>query len=162
MLLMVPPVPSILFVCLGNICRSPLAEAAFRVEAARLNLAATCDSAGTAHWHIGDPPDRRAQQVARRHGTDISTHRGRQIEDIDFVRFTHIVAMELDNLRSVKQRRPRNATAEITLMLDHAENRIGHSVADPYYGDASGFEKTWRDVTLGAQGLARHLARKAM
>jgi protein-tyrosine phosphatase len=154
-------IPSILFVCLGNICRSPLAEAAFRLEAARLNLSATCDSAGTAHWHIGEPPDRRAQAVAQRHGADISGHRGRQIGENDFVRFTHIVAMDLENLNTLKKRRPHDATAELSLLLDHAEGRAGHAVADPYYGDAAGFETTWSDVTLGAQGLARRLATRA-
>jgi protein-tyrosine phosphatase len=152
------PDPAILFVCLGNICRSPLAEAAFRQQAAQLGLSAACDSAGTAHWHIGDPPDPRAQHVARRHGADISAHRGRQIEDTDFFRFTHIVAMDLENLATLKKRRPPNATAELSLLLDHAENRAGHPVADPYYGDEAGFETTWSDVTLGAQGLARRLA----
>jgi protein-tyrosine phosphatase len=78
---------SVLFVCLGNICRSPLAEAAFRREAARIGLDADIDSAGTGHWHIGEAPDRRARAVALRHGSDISAYRARQVRPEDFRRF---------------------------------------------------------------------------
>lgn len=80
--------PSVLFVCLGNICRSPLAEAAMRAEAARLRLDVHIDSAGTGGWHAGDPPDRRAQAVARKHGIDISAYQARQVTRADFRRFT--------------------------------------------------------------------------
>ena len=86
--------PALLFVCLGNICRSPLAEAAFRKAAAEAGLAAEADSAGTGDWHVGEPPDRRAQATARRHGIDISGYRGRQVSARDFHRFTHILALE--------------------------------------------------------------------
>jgi len=153
-----PGRPAVLFVCLGNICRSPLAEAAFRLEADRLGLAASVDSAGTGDWHVGHPPDPRAQAVARRHGADISAYTARQVRPEDFRRFTHIVALDAQNLATLQSLRPRDATADISLLLDHVPGRRGKAVADPYYGDAAGFEITWADVTQGAQALARHFA----
>ena len=80
--------PSVLFVCLGNICRSPLAEAAFRAEAEKAGLTAEADSAGTGDWHAGDPPDRRARATALAHGIDISGYKARQVSPADFTRFT--------------------------------------------------------------------------
>jgi protein-tyrosine phosphatase len=149
--------PAVLFVCLGNICRSPLAEAAFRAETARLRYAVEIDSAGTGHWHAGEPPDRRAQAVARRHGTDIAGLRARQVTRQDFYRFSHIVALDSENFAALRALRPPDATAEISLLLDHVPGREGEAVADPYYGDDSGFEITWNDVTQGATALARRL-----
>ncbi|MEF2070394.1 low molecular weight protein-tyrosine-phosphatase [Consotaella aegiceratis] len=153
-----PDQPSVLFVCLGNICRSPLAEAAFRREAEAQGLAVDVDSAGTGSWHVGEPPDRRAQAVARSHGVDISTYRGRQVAPEDFHRFTHIVALDQENLSALKRLRPKNATAELSLLLDHVPGRAGQPVADPYFGDAAGFDATWADVTAGAAALVRELA----
>ncbi|MDY8109356.1 low molecular weight protein-tyrosine-phosphatase [Fulvimarina sp. 2208YS6-2-32] len=149
--------PSVLFVCLGNICRSPLAEAAFTLEADRLRLDARVASAGTGDWHVGNPPDRRAIAVALRHGTDISAYRARQVSPRDFHRFTHIVALDGDNLDGLRALRPDDATAELSLLLDHVDGRGGDPVADPYYGGAEGFETTWTDVTAGAKGLAAAL-----
>jgi protein-tyrosine phosphatase len=146
--------PAVLFVCLGNICRSPLAEAAFRQEAERRGLDVEIDSAGTGGWHVGDPPDRRAQAVARRHGVEIGGYRGRQVKPEDFRRFTHVVALDRDNLAALKALRPTGATAELLLLLDAVEGRRGKSVADPYYGDDAGFEVTWADAVAGAKGLA--------
>ena len=146
--------PSILFVCLGNICRSPLAEAAMRAEAERLRLDVHIDSSGTGNWHAGDPPDPRAQAVARRHGVDISGYQARQVTKADFRRFTHIVALDADNLRDLRRLAPSDATAQLSLLLDHAPGRAGQAVADPWYGDDAGFEVTWADVTAGASGLA--------
>ena len=103
---------AVLFVCLGNICRSPLAEAAFRLEAGRLGLAVEVDSAGTGGWHQGEPPDRRAQAAARRNGVDIGGYRARQVKAEDFVRYTHIVAMDADNLVNLERLRPPDAQAE--------------------------------------------------
>ncbi|ESR22414.1 low molecular weight protein-tyrosine-phosphatase [Lutibaculum baratangense] len=149
---------AVLFVCLGNICRSPLAEAAFRLEAARLGLDVDVESAGTGDYHVGEPPDRRAQAVARRNGVDISTYAARQVTEEDFRRFTHVVALDLQNLEALRLRRPGDATAELSLLLDHVEGRAGEAVADPYFGDASGFDTTWADVTAGARALARRIA----
>jgi len=152
--------PSILFVCLGNICRSPLAEAAFRHEAARIGLDAEIDSAGTGHWHIGEAPDRRARAVALRHGVDIGAYRARQVRPEDFRRFSHIVALDPQNLRDLRALKPKDGTAAISLLLDHVPGRKGEAVADPYYGGEAGFEVTWADATLGAQALARLLAER--
>ncbi len=152
--------PSVLFVCLGNICRSPLAEAAFRCAAAETGLTVEIDSAGTGDWHVGHPPDPRAQAVARRNGVEIGGYQGRQVQIEDFYRFSHIVALDRQNLKDLKTIRPRDATAELSLLLDHVEGRAGHSVADPYWGDDAGFETTWREVTAGARGLAARLARR--
>jgi len=149
--------PAVLFVCLGNICRSPLAEAAFRAEAARAGLDVHVDSAGTGDWHVGEAPDPRAQDVARRNGVDISRHRGRQVEAADFHRFTHILALDHDNLANLRKIRPADAAAELSLLLDHVPGREGQPVADPYWGGAKEFEATWADVTLAAQGLLRRL-----
>ena len=151
--------PSVLFVCLGNICRSPLAEAAFREEARRLKLDVIVDSAGTGSWHVGSPPDPRAQAVARKNGIDISSLRGRQVKPIDYRRFTHVVALDEDNLANLRRLAPPDATAELSLLLDHVEGREGQPVADPYFGDDDGFDLTWADVTAGARGLAQKLRR---
>lgn len=150
--------PAVLFVCLGNICRSPLAEAAFRAEAERTGLDVEVDSAGTGDWHVGEPPDRRAQAVARRHGSDISGYRGRQVSTDDFGRYSHIVAMDGDNLARLRALRPTSSGAELSLLLDHLDGRHGQAVADPYYGDAAGFETTWSEVSLGTAALVRKLA----
>ena len=149
--------PSVLFVCLGNICRSPLAEAAFREEARRLKLDVVVDSAGTGNWHVGEPPDPRAQAVARRNGVDISSLLGRQVKSADFRSFTHIVALDEDNLANLRRLAPAEATADLSLLLDHVEGREGQPVADPYFGDDEGFDLTWADVTAGARGLAAAL-----
>ncbi|WOJ89867.1 low molecular weight protein-tyrosine-phosphatase [Methylocapsa polymorpha] len=152
--------PAILFVCLGNICRSPLAEAAFRVEVARIGLDVDVDSAGTGDWHVGEPPDRRAQAVASRYGVDISSYRARQVSLQDFQRFSHIVALDLKNLAALEAMQPEGAAAELRLLLDYVEGREGEAVADPYFGEAAGFEATWTDVTIGARALARRIAEK--
>jgi protein-tyrosine phosphatase len=146
--------PAVLFVCLGNICRSPLAEAAFRLEAEHRNLEVEIDSAGTGDWHVGHPPDRRAQATARRHGVDIGSYRARQVTPEDFRRFTHVVALDRDNLAALRALRPSDGTAELSLLLDAVEGRRGEAVADPYYGDDAGFEVTWSDAVAGAKGLA--------
>ena len=151
--------PSVLFVCLGNICRSPLAEAAFREEARRLKLNVVADSAGTGDWHVGSPPDPRAQAVARKNGVDISALRGRQVKPADFRRFTHIIALDKDNLANLRRLAPVDAVADLSLLLDHAEGREGQPVADPYFGDDDGFDVTWADVVVGARGLAQKLHR---
>jgi protein-tyrosine phosphatase len=151
------PKHAVLFVCLGNICRSPLAEAAFRVEAARLGLDVEIDSAGTGGWHAGEPPDRRAIATAKGHGIDISGYRARKVTAADFRRFSHIVALDFENFSDLQRLRPRDAAAELSLLLDHAPDRAGEAVADPWYGTQADFEVTWSDVTAGAKGLAEKL-----
>lgn len=148
----------VLFVCLGNICRSPLAEAAFRAEAERIGLDAEVDSAGTGDWHVGETPDRRAVAVAQRNGVDIGHLRARQVAPDDFRRFDHIVALDGQNLKDLTALRPADSKAELSLMLDHVEGRAGQPVPDPYYGQDELFDVTWRYVTEGARGLAQRLA----
>ena len=149
--------PAVLFVCLGNICRSPLAEGALRLEAERLDFSIEIDSAGTGDYHIGAPPDRRAQAVALRHGADISRLAARQVSEADFRRFDHVIALDHENLQVLRRIRPNDATARLSLLLDHVEGRAGEPVADPYYGHADGFETTWKDVTAGAKALLAQL-----
>lgn len=149
---------SILFICLGNICRSPLAEAAFRAEAERLGLDVEIDSAGTGDWHVGRPPDPRAAAVAARNGIDISGLRARQVQPGDFHRFDHIVALDTQNLADLRAMKPPGAKAELSLLLDHVEKRQGQPVADPYYGDEDHFDTAWNDVSEGAKSLARKVA----
>lgn len=146
---------SILFVCLGNICRSPLAEAAFRREAQRSGIAIGADSAGTGDWHIGRPPDPRACAEALRHGIDISAYRARQVCAEDFYRFSHILALDHSNLEHLQALAPPDATASLSLLLDHVRGLEGQAVADPYFGEADGFAETWREVSLAAQALVR-------
>jgi len=147
--------PSVLFVCLGNICRSPLAEAAFRAEAARVGLDVDADSAGVGGWHAGEPPDRRAQAVARRHGVDISGYRARKVVAEDFRRFTHVIALDHENLAALEALRPQDGTAELKLLLDYVKGREGEAVDDPWYGPASSFEVTWLEVKQAAEGLVK-------
>ncbi len=149
---------SVLFVCLGNICRSPLAEAAFRRECERLGLDVRIDSAGTGNWHVGRPPDARATEVARRNGVDISHLRARQVTRDDFHAFNHIVALDTQNFADLQALRPSDAKAELSLLLDHVDGRRGQAVADPYYGNVEHFDVTWRDVTAGAEALAKRIA----
>jgi protein-tyrosine phosphatase len=150
----------VLFVCLGNICRSPLAEAAFRAEAARLGLDVEADSAGTGGWHRGEPPDRRAIAAARRNGIDISDLRARQVQPGDFERFNDVIALDGDNLADLRALQPAGSRARLSLLLDHVPGREGEAVADPYYGDDGHFDITWRDVTEGARGLTDELQRE--
>jgi len=149
--------PAILFVCLGNICRSPLAEAALRHAVEQAGLAVDIDSAGTSDWHIGKAPDLRAIAVARRHGCDIAHYRARQINQADFSRFTHIFALDGANLSTLRGIAPTDAAAEVSLLLDVIAGREGDSVTDPYFGEDSGFEDTWTDVVAAADALVSWL-----
>ena len=153
------PEPRVLFVCLGNICRSPLAEAAFRAEAARAGLAAVADSAGTADYHIGEPPDPRAVRTAAQFGTDISGYRGRQAVSADFTRFSHIFALDQSNLANLQRIAPAGHPARLALLLDLVPGREGQSVADPWYGNEEDFLVTWDEVSVAARQLVKELQR---
>lgn len=150
---------SVLFVCLGNICRSPLAEGALRAAAAHAGIEVEVDSAGTGGWHAGDPPDRRAQAAARRHGTDISGLRARQVRPEDFRRFDFVFALDRQNLRDLEAIMPVDATAELGLLMDLVPGREGSSVADPYYGEDRDFDVTWADVHAAAEVLVARFGR---
>ena len=149
---------AVLFVCMGNICRSPLAEGAFRAEAQRRGLDVIVDSAGTGGWHAGEPPDRRAQAAAARRGVDISDQRARQVTHDDFHKFDHVIALDTDNFAHLERMRPRGSKALLSLLLDHVEGREGEAVADPYYGGDAHFDASWDDVSEAAIALAGRLA----
>jgi protein-tyrosine phosphatase len=148
-------VQSILFLCLGNICRSPLAEGAARAAFARAGLVVRLDSAGTGDWHIGRPPDTRAQAVAKAQGVDIGPLRARQLCADDFHDFDLILAADQNNLRDLHAAAPADHRARLALMLDMVAGRAGQAVADPYYGDDAAFQACWRDVSAVAAALVR-------
>ena len=133
---------SVLFVCLGNICRSPTAEGVFRERAARAGMAnrIVIASAGTGDWHVGEPPDRRAITHAAKRGYDLRRQRARQICDDDFQRFHWILAMDRANLRELNAMRPDAHEGHVGLFLDLAPELGVCEVPDPYYGGADGFE----------------------
>lgn len=151
---------SVLFVCLGNICRSPLADGIFRALARDAGIDVNVDSAGTGDWHVGHAPDHRAQAEAVRRGLDISELRARQVQTDDFWVFDHIIAMDSQNLADLVAMRPRDSTAALSLLLDHAD--VGPcDVPDPYYGGEEGFAETFQLVELGARGLLAKLGDQA-
>lgn len=134
---------SVLFVCLGNICRSPTAEAVFRERAARAGLGhrILVASAGIGDWHVGEPPDRRAIAHAAKRGYDLRKLRARQVCEEDFERFRWILAMDEKNLRELIALRPEDHEGHVGLFLDLAPELGVREVPDPYYGGADGFER---------------------
>jgi len=146
-------VPAVLFVCLGNICRSPLAEGALRAAAAEAGVAVEVDSAGTGGWHAGEAPDVRAIAEAARHGVDISGLRARKVRAEDFRRFDHVFAMDADNLADLRRIAPADAKVKPRLLMDLVEGCAGQSVADPWYGGAADFARTWGEVSRAAAAL---------
>ena len=149
--------PAFLFVCLGNICRSPLAEAAFRAAAEDAGVAVVADSAGTGGWHAGEQPDRRSIAVAAKHGIDITGQRARQVTREDFDRFDHIFALDPQNLADLRRIAPKNARARLRLLLDAVPGWEGRAVDDPYYGGPEGFDRTWDAVRMAADRLVEEL-----
>ncbi|HYP81052.1 MAG TPA: low molecular weight protein-tyrosine-phosphatase [Steroidobacteraceae bacterium] len=150
----------ILFVCLGNICRSPTVEAVARElarrEAPALDL--EFDSAGTAGYHIGDPPDARSVQAARHRGYDLSALRARQLQPGDFERFDLLLAMDEENLAQMQSMAPRGGAGRARLFLSFAPEAGHRSVPDPYYGDAAGFDTVLDLAEHGVRGMLRSLA----
>jgi len=146
---------SILFVCLGNICRSPTAEAVFRARAARAGLAdrLEIDSAGTGDWHVGQPPDRRAIVAAATRGYDLASLRARQVAADDFHRFSWILAMDRANLRDLSALRPRAFAGHLGLFLDVAPELDVQEVPDPYYGAADGFDRVLDLIEVASDAL---------
>ncbi len=149
----------ILFVCLGNICRSPTAEVVFRAVAAREapDLMLEVDSAGTAGYHVGEPPDRRTREAAARRGYDLSALRARVIEPNDFERFDLILAMDRENLRALQRRAPAHARERLRLFLEFAPEAGVSEVPDPYYGGPNGFEDVLDLIEAASRGLVAHL-----
>jgi len=149
----------VLFVCLGNICRSPTAEGVFRklLQEEGLEHVIEVDSAGTGHWHIGKAPDPRAQEEARRRGIDISAIRGRQVGPDDFVRFDYIVAMDTENYLDLIDQCPPEWKEKICRCTDFALDLGVTSVPDPYYGGIDGFVEVYEIVEASCRGLLDQL-----
>lgn len=151
----------VLFVCTGNICRSPTAEGVFRhlVRAAGLSADIGSDSAGTTDYHKGEPPDRRSQSAARARGVDLSDLRARRVTAEDFRRFDYVLAMDEGHLRQLRRMAPADGTAEVRLFMDYAPGAAAREVPDPYYGDAGQFEVVLDLVETGAAALLAHIRR---
>jgi protein-tyrosine phosphatase len=154
---------SILFVCLGNICRSPTAEGVMRHLAARANppVEIEIDSAGTAGYHIGAAPDPRSQDAARRRGIDIGALRARRVEPGDYLKFDLVLAMDRENLRALRAARPDNARAQLRLFLEYAPQSGLLEVPDPYYGAEPDFELVLDLCTAAARGLIAELQQRS-
>lgn len=152
----------LLFVCMGNICRSPSAEGVFRrVLAERApDVAIEIDSAGTHDYHVGNPPDRRAIEAARRRGIDITSLRARQVSRNDFARFDLILAMDEENVDELKRRAPSEYHGRIRLLMEFAANAPLRYVPDPYYGGPSGFEQVLDLLEEAAEGLLEEVLRR--
>ena len=150
---------SILFVCMGNICRSPTAEGVMLKHLADsgADLSVRVDSAGTHAYHAGEPPDARAVEAALRRGIDISEQTARPVESLDFDRFDLLLAMDVDNLAMLEQIRPKGSSAQLGLMLDYSPAARLESVPDPYYGGTNGFERVLDMLEDACQGLIKHL-----
>jgi protein-tyrosine phosphatase len=149
----------VLFVCTGNICRSPTAEGVFRTLVTRAGLghAIFADSAGTHDYHIGDPPDPRAVAHARRRGYDISDLRARRIHANDFQRFDLLLACDEGHRRILRRLAPSDARGRVARLLDYAPELGLQDVPDPYYGDPAGFEHVLDIVERAAEGVLMKL-----
>jgi len=145
--------PSILFVCLGNICRSPTAEAVFKARAAGNGLQLYVDSAGTSGWHAGEAPDHRAIEAGISRGYDFTGQASRMVERSDFASFDYILAMDRKNLRDLQALRPDGYGGELALFLDYAPQTGLTDVPDPYYGGGSGFDQVLDLIEAASDGL---------
>lgn len=150
----------LLVVCLGNICRSPMAEGALQARLAASPLAGRVqvDSAGTGGWHAGEPPDRRAIACARGHGVDIAGQRARQLHAVDFEAFDWILCADRANVRDVLRLAPAARRERVALLLEWAGIRAGGEVPDPYTGGPDDFQRVWRLVDSAAQAVVARLA----
>jgi protein-tyrosine phosphatase len=157
-----PDTTSILFVCMGNICRSPTAHGVMRklLEDEGEGLSIELDSAGTHAWHVSEPPDPRAQRAALARDVDLSDLRARAVETSDFHEFDYILAMDNDNLANLDKIQPPNSKATVALMLSYAEKTSLQEVPDPYYGGKEGFERVLDMLEDASQGLLTELRQR--
>ncbi|MCU7958534.1 MAG: low molecular weight phosphotyrosine protein phosphatase [gamma proteobacterium symbiont of Bathyaustriella thionipta] len=145
----------VLFVCMGNICRSPTAHGVFEKAVADAGLSdhILVDSAGTHAYHIGEQPDARSQDTARQRGVDLSTQRARRVDRDDFSRFDYVLAMDEDNYQILYQQCPAEYRQRLQLFMEYATDRPESEVPDPYYGGAGGFERVFDMVEEASAGL---------
>ena len=150
---------SVLFICLGNICRSPTAEGIFRATCQQRGLSDQfrIDSAGTAGWHVGKPPDTRGVKAARGRGVDLSMLRARQVEPGDFENFDFILAMDESNIEDLSALRPQGSSAHLHRFLEFNKSANSLDVPDPYYGGDEGFELVLDLITEASEGFLNHL-----
>ncbi|ESX15699.1 low molecular weight phosphotyrosine protein phosphatase [Mesorhizobium sp. M0761] len=161
----VKPINSILFVCLGNICRSPLAEGVFRAVLAERGRDMVLDdivldSAATGGWNLGEAPDPRSIAIAARHGLDISGQRARKVRPEDFSRFDLILGMDRQNVRDLKALAPAGARERIHLLAEFAQGKT-RDVPDPYYDGAEAFASVYRMIREASEALATRLVARA-
>jgi protein-tyrosine phosphatase len=154
-----PGATCVLMVCMGNICRSPTAEAVLRqrLRAAGLHRQVAVDSAGMIDQHRGSPPDPRAIRHAARRGYDLSALRARVVEPVDFERFHWMLAMDSENLHWLRKQQPTGSAARLSALLEHAPGLGETDVPDPYYGSPEGFERVLDLIEAGCDGFVRHL-----
>jgi protein-tyrosine phosphatase len=152
----------VLFVCMGNICRSPTAQGVFEhlVRSESLRDAIQADSAGTYAYHIGEPPDERARAAAGKRGIDLGEQRARRISGNDFAEFDYVIAMDRDNYDDLMAICPTEQTAKLRLLLDFAPELGLQEIPDPYYGGITGFERVLDLIEHAARGLLAELRRK--
>lgn len=152
----------VLFVCMGNICRSPTAHGVFRalVEKEGLSQAVEIDSAGTHAYHVGSAPDRRAQATAQERGIDISDLVARRVEPDDFDLFDFVVAMDQDNYMSLSEICPDQHVDKIFMFMDFADHMRTREVPDPYYGGPSGFDRVFDLVEAASEGLLHQIRQR--
>lgn len=155
------PLKHILFVCLGNICRSPTAKAVFDARLAAEGLRVTTDSAGLTGYHVGCPPDERARKAALERGLDISDQRARLVTGEDFTRFDLILAMDRSNLAGLERVRPPEASARVELLMSLAPDYGLDEVPDPYYGGEDGFRRVIDMLEEAAERLLQELSRRS-
>lgn len=150
---------SILFVCMGNICRSPTAEGVFRARAEKAGMAdfLHIDSAGTHAYHVGNKPDPRSTQFAAKRGYDLSTQRARQVAPGDFAGFDHVIAMDHENLAGLKASCPPEHQHKLGLFMKYAKNSDSDVVPDPYYGNGDGFDRVLDYIEDASDGLLEAL-----
>lgn len=154
----------VLMCCMGNICRSPMAQGAFErlVKEAGLAKEILIDSAGTHAYHVGEAPDERAQETTARRAIDISGQRARQVERADFERFDYVLAMDRQNYAALRRLCPPGQSQKLRLFLDFAPHMGEEEVPDPYYGGQSGFDRVFELVDAAGRGLLDEIRRNQL
>lgn len=150
----------LLFVCLGNICRSPLAEGIMRHKIAECNLDWEVDSAGTGGWHAGELPDSRSIQVAKKYGIDLTYQRARKLRSIDYEEFDRIYVMDSMNYQDVKRLAKEDEYDKIELIMNELEPHRNINVPDPYYGEGDGFEHVFQMLDSACDAIIKKYSKK--